>query len=428
MDKQNYWVIGGIAAIILLTFGIFFKNDNTIYNWKESYDVNEKSPYGLHIVHELFKDYPAGPREVIRTSRKLEELSDSLNIQINQNYVFIGEALNLDSIALENLLSFIAQGNTAFIASKTIPTNLMERVYPEICLGYEWTDYIYRKDSSVTLNLIHGNLQDSLGFDFRFFRNEQPKDYYWKYIDPDYFCDTTTSLVELGAINELDINFARKGFGDGQVYFHTTPLSFTNFHLMDTLGLAYAGNVFSHLAPGKLYWDEINKVEEVVGRRRNRSYSDLDQSLISDGPLSFIMEKRSLRAAWYTLIALALLFLIFRTRRKQRIIPILEANRNTSLDFISTIGSLYFLQHDHGKLCKKQGKLFLNYIRTHYDIPTQNLDEQFIKRLSAKSEVSEDLINKILTLWTNLKKATQVTENTMVDFYKLLNHFYKTCK
>ena len=98
------------------------------------------------------------------------------------------------------------------------------------------------------------------------------------------------------------------------------------------------------------------------------------------------------------------------------------------MDFISTIGSLYFLQHDHGKLCKKQGKLFLNYIRTHYDIPTQNLDEQFTKRLSAKSEVSEDIIDKILTLWNNLKLANQVTENTMVDFYKLLNHFYKTCK
>jgi len=427
MDKQNYWVIGGIAAIILLTLAIFFKNDNTIYNWRESYDVNEKSPYGLHIVHELFKTYPSS-KSVKRTTRKLEELSYSNRNDSIDNYIFIGEALNLDSTATENLLEFIESGNTAFIASKSIPTKFMERVYPEVCYRYEWTDYIYRKDSSVTLNLIHRNLQDSLGFDFRFFKNAVPKDYYWKYIDPDYFCDTTTSLVELGAINELDINFARKDYGAGKVYLHTTPLSFTNFHLMDTLGLAYAGNVFSHLGEGQIYWDEINKVEELVGRRRNKSYSDLDQSLISDGPLSFILEKRGLRAAWYTLLVLALLFLLFRTRRKQRIIPILEANRNTSLDFISTIGSLYFLQHDHGKLCKKQGQLFLNYIRTHYDIPTQHLDDQFSKRLSAKSEVSEELINKILTLWNNLKAAASVSENTMVDFYKLLNHFYKTCK
>ena len=427
MDKQNYWVVGGIAAIILLTLAIFYKSDKTNYSWKESYDVNEKSPYGLYVLHELFNNYPSN-NVVKKVSKNLEELSEAYDNEEADNYVFIGQALNLDSLALENLLDFIASGNTAFISSKTIPSDFMNRIYPEICYQYDWTDYIYRQDTLVTLNLTHGNLQDTSGFEFKYFRNFTVEDYYWKYIDPDYFCDTITSLVELGAINNEDINFARKQYGDGHVYIHTTPISFTNFHLIDSLGIDYAGNVFSHLGPGQIYWDEINKVEELVGRRRNRSNSDMDQSLISDGPLSFIMEKRSLRAAWYTLLALALLFLLFRTRRKQRIIPILPVNRNTSLDFISTIGSLYFLQHDHGKLCKKQGKLFLNYIRTHYDIPTQNLDEQFTKRLSAKSEVSEDIIDKILTLWNNLKLANQVTENTMVDFYKLLNHFYKTCK
>ncbi len=430
MDKKVF-IIAGVALLLLLTFAVFNKSRKPNYNWRESYKVKEKSPYGLHILKEVMNSYSTAGG-IIDVDKKLEVLAiDSLQNLRNNNFVFIGQAIHFDSTAFDRLLAFVENGNTAFISSSSIPQDLMEQIYPQICYEYDWEDYETMTDTTVSVTLYHPQFPDSS--EVNYYYGKEKKEYRWSYIYGDYFCDSIISLTELGLIDDTYVNFAKKEYGEGTFYLHTTPLAFTNYHMLDTMGLHYAENVFSHLDSGQIFWDETHKISAAVSRRKNRNYSGgggntANNKLISEGPLSYILSNKSLRAAWYTLLACAFFFLLFRTRRKQRVIPVLESNRNTSLDFISTIGSLYFMQNDHMKLTQQQGRLFLNYIRTHYDLPTQNLDDKFQERLVAKSNVSEEIISKILKLWSNLKDANFVSENSMVDFYKLLNQFYKNCK
>ena len=123
-----------------------------------------------------------------------------------------------------------------------------------------------------------------------------------------------------------------------------------------------------------------------------------------------------------------MLYLIFRGKRKQRVIPILEKNKNTSLEFISTIGRLYFLRNNHKDLAHQKMRLFLAFVRERYHINTKDLDHSFVKSLAAISEVAEERIDQIVLMSNNVSGGSFISDATLIDFHKKIDYFYKNCK
>ncbi len=429
MNDRRPYIVLGIAALIILLFFIFVAQNKRI-NWDEHYKADSKDPHGTIVMHKLLETYyPDYKLEEVtkNVTKKLSDVED-----LNANYVFVGQALYLDTTEINTLLEFVKKGNTAFIASKSIPNDLMFYVYYEECNYNAWNDYtsIWMRDSITHMNLLHSDLKDSIGYDFTYtkdsdrgfnFRNNR-----WHYIDTMYFCQEDFSLVELGMINEEQVNFAKMDYGEGSFYLHTNPLVFTNFFMKENVGYTYASKVFSHLSEGPIYWDKCSHIDENVSRRRNRQANS--RTLSSEGPLKYVLSQPSLAWAWYASLALGLVYLMFRAKRRQRAIPVLEKNTNTSMEFISTIGRLYFVQNDHRKLSLMKMKLFLAYVRDRYNIPTKKIDDDFVKRLTIKSEISETIIRQIITFAENIKSSDFVSEKTLIDFHLEMDKFYKNCK
>lgn len=427
MTNRRPLIIFGLAAIVLLICFMIFGKGGNRYDWSETYQEESKEPYGTYIVHNLLSDY--FPNHSLQDIQEgvAKELPDSTDSPAN--YVFIGEGQYMDTADVTQLLAFVENGNNAFIASKSIPHDLMFYVYYEECNDNYWNDYSSLDDTIVALNLLHRDLEKKSGFEYRFLKRNLIKNYRWQYIDSLYFCDEAFSFVELGAINDQYINFAKINYGAGTFYFHTNPIAFTNLQLLDQQGLAYASKIFSHLSEGPVYWDRYSRVAESISRRRNQMASyNPERELSSEGPLSYILDQPSLTWAWYLLVALGLLYLVFRAKRKQRIIPVYEGNKNTSLEFISTIGTLYFLQNDHKKLCEQKMRLFLSYVRERYHVATKEIDNDFVTNLSIRSEVPEATLNTILKYFKNIESSNFVSENTMVDFHLAMDQFYKLRK
>ena len=431
MTDKRPFIIFGIATVLILTIFIVFRSNRDRFNWDENYQESNKSPYGTFVVYNLLKDY-FPEHELSDISRKLSAeflIEDSLNFNQKANYVFIGEGLYLDSSDIDQLLTFVEKGNTALISSKSIPYDLMYYVYSLECNDYYWEDYTNQRDSIASLNLIHPDLKDQYGFEFEFLYRHKPYSYNWNYIDSIYFCEADYSFVELGKLNEQHINFAKMNYGAGAFYLHTTPIAFSNIQLLKKQGLSYANKIFSHLTEGPVYWDKYNRVQEDISRRRNQmaSYSPISR-LSNEGPLSYILKQSSLAWAWYLALFTGLLYLLFRAKRTQRIIPVMDVNTNTSLEFIATIGRLYFLQNDHKKLCLQKMKLFLSYVRERYNIPIKQIDEAFINSLSLRSEIPEKVLNKIVMMHQNIKKSGFISEKTMIAFHLEMDKFYKNRK
>lgn len=223
-------------------------------------------------------------------------------------------------------------------------------------------------------------------------------------------------------MNDSLINFAKIPYGEGTFYLHTTPLTFSNIAMLDSNSLQYANRVFSHLTIGKIYWDEYSKIRGVPpGKESNRALS-------KDSPLQYVLSQPPLAWAWYLLLAMAFLYLLFRTKRKQRIIPVLEPNTNTSLQFVSTIGRLYFLQNNHKQLALQKMKLWLNFVRERYHLRGVEVDEAFQQKLIAKSEVSEIVVGKIFRWHHDIVESDDIVSQMLIEFHQLIEEFYRTCK
>lgn len=244
--------------------------------------------------------------------------------------------------------------------------------------------------------------------------------YEWAYMPEEYFCEGQKTFTALGRINAEHTNFLSIAYGNGEFLIHTTPLAFTNLNLIEKRGLDYASKAFSHLKNGPIYWDE----------RPYNPFSDYANNADSskESPLKYILSQPALAWAWYILLGMAVFYLIFRAKRRQRVIPVLEKNTNTSLEFVGTIGRLFFIQNNHRQLAAQKMRLFLIFVREHYHLPTKELNEQFTKGLAVRSDIPEEHIQKILNLNRNISNSGHLSEETLVDFHRLMEKFYRECR
>jgi hypothetical protein len=111
-------------------------------------------------------------------------------------------------------------------------------------------------------------------------------------------------------------------------------------------------------------------------------------------------------------------------RRKQRVIPVLSKHKNESLDFVTTIGQLYYSRKDHANLARKMSTYFLEHIRTRLKVSTNRLDESFVQALHAKTGYPVEEIRSIV-YFIQVTDTASVSEGQLNRFYQQLENFYK---
>lgn len=206
-------------------------------------------------------------------------------------------------------------------------------------------------------------------------------------------------------------------------------MAFSNFYVKEAEGLDYADKVLAYLNKGPIYWDHYSDFESAYRRTWGRRPPRTTRSIQADSPLQYILSQPPLAWAWYVGLSLAVLYLLFRAKRKQRIIPILEPNTNTSMEFIATIGQLYFRQNSHRKLAIQKWRLFLGFVRDRYHLPTRELDDAFIGKLAERSGIDKETLQPIFRLARNIERSEVfLSENTLIDLHKALDGFYRNCK
>ncbi len=443
--KRSVVIALAVTAILLIVlFAIFGSGSSKKFNWMETYKENSVQPYGTKVVRSMLDDFfPDGEVKDIKT-----DLPTDLPLRPDggANYVFVGEAMFLDTADVEQLLEFVSNGNNAFISCKSLPYDLMFYLYYHVCLDefgldVPWNDLNTTRDTMALMNFFHNDLLDSLDYEYRYVSKNVVRRYNWHYLDSIYFCNMDNGFSELGSFKDRfgreHVNFAMIPYMEpdeeddpgGMFYIHTNPIAFTNFQMVDEIGKGYAEKVLSHLSEGDTYWDAYSRIKEVTSRRRNSLRSNTAElTLGNQTPLKYILENKHLSWAWYTLVGMGILYLMFRAKRRQRIIPVHEANTNTSLEFISTIGALYFNKQNHLKLCQQKMKMFLSFIRNRYGISTKKKDDIFMEKLSKLSSVDQKELSSIFDYYNNINRSSVVSDETLKGFHQALEEIYKKCK
>ncbi len=399
MDKRSKRILWALVVAIITIIIVEIVRPKPI-NWKPSYTAVDKIPFGGYVLFNELEDFYTTPVEQINKDPYLF-LRDS-TYQEKSVYFFVNEYLYFDKRQHEKLSNYVAQGNTVFLSARYFDTIFKDSLNIDT--------YVYSKpfESEILPRFYNPNLKQDSTATFK----KNVYEIYFTSLD-------TLNTTALGYYKSEDVsvkklNFIKVKHGNGFYFFHTLPEAFSNYYLLKESNQRYLEHVLSYLNPSVLYWDNYLK----AGRK------------IVDSPMRFVLSQTPLKWAYYITIVGLLLFVLFKGKREQRIIKVVEPLKNSSIEFTKTIGDLHFQHKDFNNIIAKKITYFLEKVRTHYYLDlsadkagTQRLDASFIEKLSAKSGNSIEKTNTLIQTINNLKKKSFHTETDLITLNKLLEEF-----
>ncbi len=395
MDKRSKFALYSIGFIILLLMIAEVTKPKAL-NWRDSYSAADKIPLGCYVLFEELKDLSGNTLETSTKSlyEKLKEIPDSTETTL----LLINNYISIETEGAESLLEFVEQGNSVFISANYFYGILADTLNIEFDRNYE--GFLKSPSFSTFSN-------KKLSKNDAFFSDVIENNYITS-------IDTLNSVV-LGHYWDEDkdfseVNFVKTNLGDngGAFYIHSNPFAFTNYHMLDGK-TDYVATVLSYLPKSNLIWDNYYK----SGRK------------IVTSPLRFILTNSALRWAFYISLLSLILFVIFKGKRTQRIIPVVEPLKNATVDFTRTIGDLYFQHGDFTNIIHKKITYFLEHIRSHYYLETHEFNERFIQNLTVKSGNPLSETKSLIDYITYLKSKTSHSEKELVELNKKIEQFLK---
>lgn len=318
------------------------------------------------------------------------------------SYIIIGGQVSPDVNEINALLNLAGEGSQVFISSLFISSNFLDTMGLNTA---HYSGYLNREDS---LTVSVDNPVTGTPYSFS---------YPGMALD-NYFNEMDSSITTiLGRNKDGKANFVKFSYdGGGAVYLHLAPAALTNFFLLHKDNKAYYDNVLSYLP---------NKTEVVHWDDYFRYHSDGEGGRRGFSALSWLLKQPGFAAAWWLLLLLLLIIYLFESKRKQRIIPAIAPLRNASLDFVKTIGRLYFQRKDNKNLAHKMMAHFLDHVRNKYNIRTSAMDEDFAKRLAYKSGYDIEAVQKLVLQLHMSQDEPELSDHSLLQLNQQLEHFYK---
>lgn len=382
--KNKYYII--IAFFILAIWLIESAKPKPI-NWFESYSMHDKIPYGNRI---LFDELPSIFEDDIHIAK--EGIKEHLQKDsLLKNYLFINDVFKPNKEAIKALLDYVSKGHNAMVISRWPSDFLLDT------LGLSL-------DQSIALGI-----NDSLNFKLA----SKQKDFYHRFSASltarSFSSDSIKHYTDLGYVSDSLVNFVKVPFGNGYFFMHLNPLVFTNYHMLMHDNHEYISAVLSHLPNQSIYWDEYYK-----SRKAEVKKSHLWLVLSTDG----------LRQALYLMVFSLLVYMLFASKRKQGIIPVVEEKANDTLNFTRTIGQLYYNVNNNKDIGQKRIDFFMSNLRKRYQIFSETLDDDFCEKLHQVSGVSIEEIKKLVVNFNIIRGVQNVSDDRIIEQDKLIESFY----
>lgn len=394
-----------LMGIVIVLMALMQAGRKEPLNWSKTFNPSHTRPYGTYVLkHELPTFFQKKPK-VKEIKQTLYTYFTSNETSANDAFIYVGASFYPGDASNRQLLNFVHDGGTAFIAANHIESSLLDT------LGVNYDSYSpYQAKQGISEESVYIQLlktQEGAIYDRISSQKDQP------FIFNSFRKKDSVQILGNVKISRLQMpNFIQIQFGKGIVYLHLTPEVFTNYYFLQKETYPIAFHSLQYLDGKNILWYD--------------GLYNIDQS---ETPMRFILSQKSLTMAWYILLFALLILLIFRSRREQRAIPIIVPEENKSIEFAKTIGSLYFENGKPQDMVAKKIHYFLYDIRRYYRLDTNDLTNQkFIHSLSQRTHIDEnewiDLMNEL----NRLRVKNDCTTDDLKRVYHLIEDFKQKAK
>ena len=386
-----------IFVVLLVLYVIAQLYEPKKFDWTPTLRNNDKNPFGAVIPYTELKQLFPG---VAIQSHRIPAYNVLHNKgETSSAYILLEPEFSPDKPDLEELLEYVKKGNTVFLSAFDFDEKFLDT------LGLKMKAY------SSLLNV------DSTSVNFVNPALKATENYTFKRSTIDGYFDSIKkfdSSVVLGINQNNKPNFVKIKYGEGEFLIHAAPLCFSNYFILYGNNREYVAKALSYISPAitTLHWDEYYK----SGREG------------ASTPLRFFLSNNFLKWALWLTVAALLIYVFFEIKRRQRIIPVIEPLRNTTLDFVETVSSVYYSQHDNNSIARKKTQFWFDHIRQRYYLSTNNTDDSFIQQLQRKSGVPAELIKIIINNIQRAEIQPKVTDDLLLALSSSIDEFYKLSK
>jgi len=425
-------IVVAAIAVMLFYFGNFGQEKK--FDWTTTFKHDKAEPYDFSILQELLKanyDFERVDKDVASTL--------PVNNANGKAYIYIGNYPYHSEKTAKSILDFAENGGEVVLLTESYTDSLLHFI--QIFLERD-IDLNMDINLSKQIKVDYFNQNNSKTYPFAFKVSvKDTAEFHWSYFKNSYSeaSDTTYPLLPAFTLyssfsnpktpQAKYINFIGLNVGKGKIYWHCNPLLFTNLYLSknNTSGFENLNAFLSHFKTKKWYWDHVSVYPTAIKPPTKRDRAEKPKSV-----MEYVFSQPALKFGWLILVAMAVLYGLFGAKRRQQHIPIIESNRNTSLEFVNTIGLLYFQQQNHKVIFEKIMQLFRAHLRRRYGLILKDedlKDEDKIRLTVKRTDVNEVIIRNIFDNYLDLKsklgkREVEMSAETLNKFYQLVNDFY----
>lgn len=406
MKKALPYIVGGALLIAIVLLVVFHKQQRH-FDGRITLSPTDKIPYGCYAAYQLMQQqFPKAKLSVNRAAPLEWKLPKGDTAQ--QVLFILINYFNPTDDELNTLTSFAQKGNTVFISALQMSEKAQQffRVKEEDT----YTPYSPAPDNEGV------NIADSftVWLDSSVFTSPVAFSYPGVAYNNRFTTYDSTFAYPLGYNRKGTNNLVALHTLKGLFLLHSAPITFTNLFLLNDENHVYFEHLMSLLPANTKYllWDEYF-------RYRKEADNNDDNSI-----LHVLLKYENFRwAFWLSLIVLSI-YLFTEVKRRQRLSPVHTPPVNETIAFVSTIGKLYYEKGDHKNLAEKITVYFLEYVRSRYKISTTEINADFAKALSVKSNVPLDEITAITDSLIEIKLSSAISQEQLMQYHKQLEHFY----
>lgn len=353
-------------------------------NWEKTYELKDENPRNIAFFMDLLDVHVT---DSIYNLKYWSDL-DSIPNHEEATYLFIGNELGAPDDYYDSILHYADSGATVYLSFNHLTSNLYDRHFEEGAFYWDYSKVLFAWIGDTTVPFYHVYENDT--------------------INEDWYSFSETEILDT---NYRSYMYALKhpfAFYEkhhkGKVHFHSIPDLFENYQVIQPNGYAHACIVLNKIPKDKpviFLTCGINDSSKPVS-----IYEDEDAE--SDGAekedtslIQFILKNPVLRLAFLLLIVLLLLYVFFRAKRKEEILPGYSQKRNMSLAFVETLSSIYISRNSPIGVLQVMRKNFYSAMNRHFyvDLSRKETREQNLEKLIAKvpydSEKLVDIVNSL---------------------------------
>lgn len=418
--KKKLLILLGVVIVVLIV--ILDSTAPQKINWHKTYHEQKKQPFDLKVFYEqldtVFHDYQIETLKETFYEYQSKPLKMMMYQQRNCLYINIDNQFQPDHASEKQLLGYIGLGNIAFISANNFSKSLLDSLG---VLENKRSKPIKREES-LTLSLKGKTTLNYI-----------PKLKYFQH----YFKDSTNvnaiGHVKFSSKDTIykKANFIEIPYKQGFFYLHTQPEIFTNYQLLKSKNTNYINKLLSTLPTRvvkKMEQDFLNTNTVVSIDNTPYVYFESNHKASSElinSPLRFIKAQKELNWAWKLILIGFAIFFIINAKRKQRIVPILPKVRNTSLEFVETVATLYEEADNFQPIIQQKIHIFHKNIRNRYNIVTDSTNTKLASQLSKKSGYELSKTKELIRFMNTIKNRETSSITLLTKLNTEIENFYK---